>query len=313
MSLLRKSLEEYLAIRRAAGFALRDTARILNRFVAFAEQHRTEVVTTQLALQWAQQPVHAQPAWRARRLNTVRLFARHLSAQDPRTEIPPAGLLPPGYSRREPYLYSDDEIERLLQAARDLPSPTGLRAWTYATFLGLLAVTGMRVGEALHLDREDVDLEQGLLTLRHTKFGKDRYVPIHPTTQKALLDYQRYRDRIYPTATTPSFFLGEHGRRLKKTTVGTTFLKLSRQIGLRGPTQSRGPRLHDLRHRFAVRTMLNWYRTGADVEAQLPKLSTYLGHVNVRSTYWYFTAAPELLQLATARLADNFATQEQAP
>ncbi len=311
MSPLRKSLEEYLATRRAAGFALREGAVALNHFVAFAEQQEAEFLTTQLALQWAQLPANAQPGWWARRLNTVRLFARHLNAQDPRTEVPPTGLLPRGYPRREPYLYSDEEVERLLQAARNLASPTGLHAWTYATLLGLLAVTGMRMGEAVYLDREDVDLEQGLLTLRHAKFGKDRLVPIHPTTQKALLDYQRYRDRIYPTVTTPSFLLGEHGRRLKTKTVRATFLKLSRQIGLRSPGQHHGPRLHDLRHSFAVRTMLNWYRADADVEAQLPKLSTYLGHSSVRCTYWYLTAVPELLQLAAARLSDNFATQEK--
>ncbi len=313
MSSLRRSLKEYLAVRRAAGFALRDTETALKGFVVFAEQQGTELITTQLALQWAQQPAAAQPAWRAQRLGMVRLFASYLSAQDPRTEIPPAGLLPRGYRRRQPYLFSDEKVDRLLQAARDLPSPTGLRAWTYATFLGLLAVTGMRKGEAVHLDREDVDLEQGLLTLRHTKLGKDRHVPTHPTTRKALLDYQSVRDRIYPKMRTPSFFLAEHGRRLNQETVRVTFLKLSRQIGLRGPGQSHGPRLQDFRHRFAVRTMLNWYRAGADVEAQLPKLSTYLGHVNVRSTYWYLTAVPELLQLATARLSDNFLTQEQAP
>ncbi len=311
MSSLRTSLEQYLATRRAAGFLLRDTETALNRFVAFAEQRKTELITTQLALTWAQQPANAQPAWRAKRLGMVRLFARYLSAQDPRTEIPPAGLLPCGYRRPEPYLYSDEEVDRLLRAARDLPSPTGLRAWTYATFLGLLAVTGMRMGEAVNLDREDVDLQRGLLTLRHTKLDRDRHVPIHPTTHKALLDYQTYRERIYRTATPSSFFLAEHGRRLNKETVRETFVKLSRQIGLRGPCQSHGPRLQDLRHRFAVHTMLHWYRTGADVQAQLPKLSTYLGHVSVRSTYWYLTAVPELLQLAAARLSDNFATQEQ--
>ena len=313
MRSLQNSLEEYLAMRRAVGFALHDTATALRSFVAFAEQEGAEFVTMQLALQWAQQPADAQPNWRARRLDMVRLFARHLSAQDPRTEIPPAGLLPGGYLRRQPYLYSDEEVDRLLQAARNLPSSTGLRAWTYATFLGLLAATGMRMGEAVHLDREDVDWEQELLTLRHTKLGKDRHVPIHPTTQEALLDYQRARERIYPRAKTSSFFLAEHGRRLNKEAVRATFVKLSCQVGLRGPSQSHGPRLQDLRHRFAVRTMLNWYRAGVDVEAQLPKLSTYLGHANVHSTYWYLTAVPELLQLATERAWGNFATQEQAP
>lgn len=312
MSPLRQSLEQYLAVRRAAGFALRVTATALRGFVAFAEHQGAEILTTPLALQWAQQPTEAHPAWRARRLDMVRLFARYLSAHEPRTEIPPAKLLPRGYRRPQPYLYSNEEVDRLLQAARNLSSPTGLRAWTYATFLGLLAVTGMRMGEAVDLDREDVDLEQRLLSLRHTKLDKERYVPIHPTTQKALLDYQRYRHQIYPAATTSSFFLAEHGERLKKETVRDTFRKLSRQLGWRGPSSSHGPRLQDLRHRFAVRTMIHWYHTGADVEAQLPKLSTYLGHAHVRSTYWYLTAVPELLQLATARRAGHGATQEPA-
>lgn len=200
------------------------------------------------------------------------------------------------------------------QAARDLPSPTGLHAWTYTTFLGLLAVTGMRMSEAVHLDREDVDIEQGLLTLRHTKHGKGRHIPIHPTTKKALLTYQTHRNRNYPRATTPSFFLTEQGRRLHGNTVRRTFIKLSRQIGLRGLSQSRGPRLHDLRHRFAVWTMIGWYRAGADVEAQLPKLSTYLGHANIESTYWYLTAVPELLQLASLiRLSGNLPAKGLAP
>ncbi len=313
MSSLRESLKQYLATRRAAGFALRNTATALNRFVAFAEQQGVEFVTTQLALQWAQQSADAQAAWQAQQLDMVRLFAKFLSAQDPRTEIPPTGLLPRGDQRRQPYLYSDEELHRLVQAARELPSPTGLRAWTYATYLGLLAVTGMRMGEAIQLDQEDVDPQQLLLTLRHTKLGKDRHVPIHPTTQKVLLDYQRYRDRIYPRTKTSSFFLAENGRRLKKRTVHETFINLSRQIGLRDPCQRHGPRLQDLRHRFAVRTMLNWYRAGADVEAQLPKLSTYLGHSTVRCTYWYLTAVPELLQLATARISDSTAAQEEGP
>ncbi len=313
MSPLRTSLEEYLTLRKAAGFALRDTATALNGFVTFAEQQGAEIISTQLALRWAQQPVNVQPAWKARRLDMVRLFATYLSAQEPRTEIPPPGLLPRRYRRRQPYLYSDEEVDHLLQAARELPSPTGLRAWTYATFLGLLAVTGMRMAEAVNLDREDVEAQHGWLRLRHTKLHRERYVPIHPTTQDALLDYQKYRYRIYPRASTSSFFLAEHGSRLKKETVRDTFVKLSRQIGLRGLGQSHGPRLQDLRHRFAVRTMIRWYRAGADVEAQLPKLSTYLGHASVRSTYWYLTAVPELLQLAAARRWENLAVLEPVP
>lgn len=301
MSRWQEFLEDYLAIRRAAGYQLNDTETILKGFVAFAERQGAEVLTTKMALQWAQQPIDAHPGWWSTRLSKVRLFAKHLSAQDPRTEVPPTGLLPRGYSRRQPYIYTDDEVDRLLRAARNLPSPTGLRARTYTAYLGLLAATGMRMGEAVQLDRDCVNLEQGILTLLHTKLGRERHVPIHTTTQKALLDYRRFRDRIHPRPQTSSFFLAEHGQRLHKETVRDTFIKLSRQIGLRGPDQGYGPRLQDLRHRFAVRTMLDGYRTGADTEALLPKLSTYLGHASVQSTYWYLTAVPELLQLAAER------------
>ena len=313
MSQIRESLEEYLTTRRAAGFKMHTTATTLDQFVSYAETQGAEFVTTPLALEWALLPADAQPIWRASRLDMVRLFAKHLSASEPRTEVPPKGLLPRCYQRPKPYIYSDLEVERILQVARDLPSPTGLRAWTYTTYLGLLAVTGMRMGEAIHLDRSDVDIEHGLLTLRHTKHGKGRHIPIHPTTKKALLTYQTHRNRYYPRAKTPSFFLGEQGRRLHKETVRSTFIKLSRQIGLRDPSQSRGPRLHDLRHRFAVQTMIGWYRAGADVEAQLPKLSTYLGHANIQATYWYLTAVPELLQLATSRLSSRLKAKELAP
>ncbi len=299
---LRRSLEDYLRIRRACGFELRDTGRALGKFVGFAEQQEASVLTTGLAPEWAQQPVDAQPALWAKRLGMVRGFAGYLSALDPRTEIPAKGLLPHRYRRKTPYLYSDSELDELLEAAQKLPSATGLRAATYATFLGLLAVTGMRMGEAVHLDREDVDLAQGLLTLRQTKSGKSRYVPIHLSTQQALLDYQAHRDRIYPKPQTASFFLSEPGRRLREGTVRETFVKLSCQVGLRDPSQSQGPRLHDLRHRFAVRTLVSWYRSGIDVEAQLPKLTTYLGHTHVNDTYWYLTAVPELLEWATFRL-----------
>ncbi|MCP4201520.1 MAG: tyrosine-type recombinase/integrase, partial [bacterium] len=242
-----------------------------------------------------------QSAWWARRLGMVRLFARYRSAVDPRTEIPPQGLIPASYRRKAPYIYNDRQVEQLLQAAGQLPSATGLRAATYTTLVGLLAVTGMRMGEAIDLDREDVDLDADILLVQRTKFGKSRLVPIHASTHQALADYQALRDEIYPQLKTPSCLVSEHGRRLAKTTVRGTFAELSRQIGLRGPCDRRGPRLHDFRHRFAVRTLLNWYRTGVDVERNLPKLATYLGHTHVSHTYWYLSAVPELLQWASLR------------
>jgi integrase len=211
-------------------------------------------------------------------------------------------LLPHRYARKPPYIYTGREIKRLIAVARQLPSATGLRPATYATLFGLLAVTGLRISEALALNRADVDGAQAVLTIRRTKFGKSRLVPVHPATQRALARYARRRDRVYPKPMTESFFVSEHGARLTQWTVRYTFNRLSRRIGLRGPADRRGPRLHDLRHRLAVDTLLRWYRAGVDVERHLPELSTYLGHRHVADTYWYLSAVPELLRLAAARL-----------
>lgn len=302
MSPLRQALEDYLAVRRGLGFELRAAGAALDNFVSFAEQEGADVITTDLALRWAQMPADVQPCQWGNRLGMLRRFAQYRQAADPRTQIPPQELLPYQYRRRPPYIYSDEEIEQLLQAARQLPSNTGLRPAMYATLLGLLAVTGMRLGEVLSLEREDLDRKQGVLTLRRTKFGKSRYVPLHPSTQQALRGYEALRDRIHPKPRTPSFFLSEQGRRPSENAVRGTFLQISRRIGLRGPTDRDGPRLHDLRHRFAVRTLLSWYRAGVDVERNLPKLAAYLGHSHIHYTYWYLTAVPELLGWATSRL-----------
>jgi integrase len=200
----------------------------------------------------------------------------------------------------QPYLYTNGEIARLMRVAKELPSPLGLRAVTYVTLLGLLVVTGMRVSEPVGLDRDDVDLERGILTIRRTKFGKSRMVPLHASTLEALRRYVDLRDRLFPAVR--SFFVNERGSRLTVNTVEKTFVRLSQQIGLRKPGESHGPRLHDLRHRFAVETLLRWYREDVDVERHLQELSTYLGHVHVADTYWYISAVPEFLELATLRL-----------
>ncbi len=212
------------------------------------------------------------------------------------------GVLPYQPQRASPYLYSDAEIGQLLQAAEHLPSPTGLRARTYGAAFGLLAVTGMRVGELVGLDNTDVDLTRSHLTIQHGKFGKSRLLPLHPTTREALRHYVVERDSRYPIPQTPSFLVSEQGTRLSNWALRRTFVTLSRQIGLRGPADSHGPRLHDFRHRFAVEVLLRWYREGVDVERHLPELSTYLGHVKVSDTYYYLSATPELLQLAVNRL-----------
>jgi integrase/recombinase XerD len=302
MSPLRIAVDEYLALRRGLGFSLRGPGALLCHFVAFLEREGAASITRELALRWAQEPATAQPATWASRLSAIRRFAQFWSASDPRTEVPPLGLLPHRYRRKPPYIYTEGEIRRLIEAARQLPSATGVRPATYATLFGLLAVTGLRISEALALNRDDIDWAEAVLTIRRTKFGKSRLVPVHPSTQRALRRYSGQRDRVYPTPTTASVFVSERGVRLTPWTVRWTFNRLSRQVGLRGPADRRGPRLHDLRHRLAVTTLLRWYRAGVDVERHLPALSTYLGHRHVADTYWYLSAVPELLRLAAARL-----------
>lgn len=299
---LRKAVKDYLTMRRSLGFKLRDMSYNLRHFVSFMAQQRASVITTDLALRWAQQPQNVQPAQWAARLSFVRSFARYWSATDPRTEIPPMGLLPYRAKRATPYIYSNDEIQHLLKAARNLPPSTGLRPWTYYSLFGLMAVTGMRISEAIRLDHADVDLKQGLLTVRLTKFSKSRLIPLHPSTVKRLKRYLHRRDELYPQPLTARFFLSNQGTPLTDCMVRWTFVKLSRQIGLRKVGGSSSPRLHDLRHRFAVTTLLHWYRTGLDVEQRLPVLSTYLGHAHVTDTYWYLSAIPELLALTKDRL-----------
>ena len=262
MNTLRQALNEYLALRQAMGFKLQEESRLLPRFIDFLDAHGETFITTDLAVRWATQCPATQPAEWARRLRFVRIFARYRSATDPRTQIPPTGLLPYRARRAEPYIYNDDEINRLLQAAGQLCSPMGLRAHTYVTALGLLAVTGMRISELVALNNDDVDLAYGQLTIRDAKFGKSRWLPLHPTTQQALQQYIQRRDQHYPIPCNSGFFVSEQGTRLTSCTVRATFVQLSRQIGLRGPTDSHGPRLHDFRHRFAVQTLLRWHQEG---------------------------------------------------
>jgi integrase/recombinase XerD len=302
VSKLSIALEEYLKMRRALGYKLRAQDCQLRKFVEFADGVGARFITADLALKWAMQPVRAQPIWHVRRLSMVRQFARHCSATDPRTIVPPPDLLSYRYRRPAPYIYRDDHITQLLRAASRLRSDTGLRSHTYAILLGLYTVTGMRCNEALQLDRTDVDLVNGVLTIRGTKFGKSRYLPLHLTTKRVLQRYAVRRDCIFPKPLSPSFLLSEQGTRLNQSTVENTFVKLSRQIGLRQCGDSRGPRIHDLRHHFAISTLLRWYRRGVDVEQRLPELSTYLGHTNVTNTYWYLTSTPELLRHALHRV-----------
>lgn len=307
MSILHEALTEYVAMVRALGTKLHWPALILRRFVNFLEDEGAEFITSDLAVRWATEPVEVQPATWARRLSIVRRFAIWLHATDPRTVIPPRGLLPARQHRPAPYIFSDLEIEQLMVEAGRLPSRTGLRPLTYATLIGLLATTGLRPGEALALDVPDVDLRNGILTVRRTKFGKSRFVPVEESTLTALSRYSRRRDDLCPRRLTEAFLVSERGTRLNKAYARRTFAKVSQAIGIRSPAEGqrigRGPRLQDMRHTFATRKLVEWYRAGLDVERLMPGLSTYLGHRQVYCTYWYIQAIPELLQLATERLS----------
>ena len=299
MSALRHAVDDYLAIRRSLGYQLYSHELLLNDFVDFAERHRVDRVTTELALRWARLPQDAKPIWWARRLGVLRGFARHLATIDPRTEIPPKDLLPARAQRLAPYIYSPADIRALMDAAGALrPAQRGA---THRTVIGLLAATGLRLGEALGLDRQDVDLDDGVLRVRG-KDDKQREVPLHQSTTRALADYARLRDHHWPEPKSPAFFVCTTGERLQKSVVHKTFPQLIRQVGLEGRGQRARPRPHDFRHSYAVATLLGWYRDGENVDAKLPLLCTMLGHAKPEHTYWYLQAVPELLEIVAGRL-----------
>jgi integrase/recombinase XerD len=299
VSPLEQAMRDYLTLRQGLGHQMADAARLLPSFVAFLEQHDLVTVTIDAALQWCQQPAPVGGATVApRRMTAARGFARYLAGIDPATQIPPVGLVPLRQRRPTPFLYSDDDITALLAAARALtPASRGL---TYYTLLGLLAATGMRIGEAIGVDLSDLDREQAVLLIRESKFGKSRLVPLHPSTMTALRDYEQTRTSIRQARQEPSLFVGRTGKRLIYQVVGQTFRQLLTETGV-GADAPRRPRLHDLRHRFAILTLIGWYRSDEPVQPKLPVLSTYLGHREPSSTYWYLSAAPELLALAAAR------------
>lgn len=299
---LRKGIRDYLMLRRGLGFKLVKHEAGLEEFASFLERKRSTHITSELALEWATLPAHHQPCQWTARLTIVRGFARYWSALDPVTEVPPLGLLPYRPTRARPYFYSNQEIQQLLKAAKTRPSCDPLRPWTYHCFFGLLAVTGLRLSEAVNLHAGDLDWPGGILTIRGAKFGKSRLVPLHASTCKILADYAERRDRRFGPRAEAHFFVNKNGNRLDKGEVHRMFYVLSRQIGLRAAGGGRGPRLHDFRHRFAIETLLRWYRNGEDPQRRLPILSTYLGHAHVTDTYWYLTGTPELLGVAGKRL-----------
>jgi site-specific recombinase XerD len=305
MSALRNALAEYLATRRALGTQLMCPESSLRSFLDFVEAEGAEFLTTELATRWAFRSVGVQRATHARRLAIVRAFAVWLQSADARTQIPQTGLVSPKYRRPVPHIYSDGEIANLMKAAGQLRSTAGLRAATYKTLIGLLAATGLRPGEGLKLDTGDVDLVSGILTVRESKLRKSRFVPLERSAQGALVAYASFRDEVRAGRNTRAFFATERAPRLRGYVVRLTFATLCQSVGLRPRRHrrlGRGPRLQDLRHTFATRRLIEWYRAGFDVDRLIPRLSTYLGHVGPAETYWYLQAVPELLRLATERL-----------
>ena len=310
MITLREAMHEYLEMRRNLGFKLNRAGSQLLNFAAFMEQQQAPFITEALALAWAQQPANVQPAHWAQRLSYVRIFARHHKAVDPRTEIPSPRLLPFQPKRARPYLYSDQEIQDLLQAARKMPyhfERGALRPWVYYCLFGLLSVSGLRLGEARNLEVQDVDLDAALLTVRAAKFDRTRLVPLHRSSCVVLADYIARRQRHWESRPVSRFlFVSSAGNQLDSGDICRTFHALSRQIGLRGAKDSYGPRLHDMRHRFATRTLVNWYRCDQDPQRLLPVLSAYLGHVRISDTQWYLEASPELMREAMLRLESRW-------
>ena len=301
MSALGAAAADYLRFRRALGVQLAAPGRLLADYVAYLDTHDQHTLTVQTAVDWASAPPGATPAQIGVRLSVARGFARYLAAFDPATQIPPARLLHAPTRRRTPFVFTDDQVAALMAAATRLSPP--LRAASMHTLIGLMAATGLRTSEARALDRDDVDLAAATLVVRCSKFGKTRQIPLHPSTATALADYLTRRDQLLPHPRDPSLLITSTGRRLHD--LADTFRPLLATAGITAAPGRRPPRLHDLRHTFAVATLRDWHTAGLDVQRQLPALSTYLGHVNPAHTYWYLQAVPELMAVLTDRLEDS--------
>ena len=303
MTTLAQHLEEYLQLRRTLGHKLADAHRLLPRFVTYLDEFDAEFVTIDAALGWAlEREMPAGSVVPADRMMLVRGFARYLSGIDPRTEVPPAGTIRHPRRWRRPFIYSDNDVLAIIEQAR-VVIPQPLRSATYQTLIGLLATTGLRVGEALRLDRGDLDRDEGLLRIRESKFGKSRLVPLDPSTVDALERYDHTRQRLLPDPSTDSLFVSLRGTRVIYETVWPTHRMLCQHARV-GAGSTVTPRIHDHRHSFTVKTLLGWYQDGVDVPSRISWLSTYLGHREPRYTYHYLSAAPDLLAHAARLLND---------
>lgn len=294
---LEVAAERYFALRRKLGYALRSEREEVLLFARQMDGLHRRKITLPLVIRWARSARNGSPKYAAWRYEAVRRFLTVAACTRRDTVTPPPGYLGRPFGRRAPHVYSDAEVQDLLVATRELTPTAGLRPWTYRTLFGLLAATGLRVGEALALDRPDVDATRGTLLVRRDKSRSTREIPLHPSVLEALAAYGARRDARHPAPRAPAFFLTEsRGTRLRYPDVNIAFRKLRRGLGW---SQRPLPTVHDMRHTFAVRKFLEWFRMGKDVDAELPALSAYMGHKRPASTYWYLSAVPELLYLVT--------------
>lgn len=295
-------IDDYLNVRRRAGFDLRIVGNQLRDFARFAEQvGHSGRLTIQLAAQWAGNSGTGRLSTAARRIEVLRPFAAYCRQFDPATEIPPRYLFGRAHHRLAPHIFTDDEVQDLLVACDGLYPPGGLRSASCRTIFGLIASTGLRISEATGLARSDVDLEKRLLHIRCAKYGKSRWVPIHPTTAAAMRQYARKRDRDSSTHKTNAFFVFDYGRPASTRSVEYAFKILRTALKWRARGDHPAPRIHDLRHSFVCHRLHDWYAEGVDVDRNILALSTYLGHAKVTDTYWYETASPDLLAIAAQR------------
>lgn len=303
MTSISARLSEYLDHRRRFGADMTAVGLALKPFAAFADAEGAEWITTELFLRWKDTFGSAGSNTWAGRLCLVRGFTLWLQGLDDRHEVPPKGLIPWRRSRPRPWIYSEAEIEQIVVAAAALPSQSGLRGATCSTLFGLIAVTGLRVGEALGLDDRDVDAVNATLSVRHGKNRKSRVIPVTRCVVAKLQAYQQFRDHVVVRAGSGALFRAENGKRTTANNAQRNFARVGQIIGLRQPSSGNGhgPRIHDLRHAMASLTILDWFRQGRDVDAEMYKLSAYLGHANPSGTWWYIEAVPELLALASER------------
>ena len=294
----------YLSERRRLGFELISCGRRLMSFARYVEaQEHHGPLTVEIMARWAKQDKwqRGDPATWARRLKGLRPFTRYLRQFEPRTEVPDESIFGPIQERLTPHIYSAQEIVDLLAAARALKPTGGLRPATYETLFGLIAAAGLRLSEAVHLLEADVDLKGGLLTVRKTKFAKSRQLPLHPSTVEALRRYRNKRSRHVAVTAEMPFFVSSKARGLSLRQVARVFAALRQQLGWVNRGAHDQPRIHDLRHTFAVRRMLLWQARGAEIDQAMLALSTYMGHAKISNTYWYLTAVPELMAVAAGK------------